>query len=91
MTDIATIRSELEDAGFSRIYVETVEHRIRAQFFRDPVIGYCQGTPLRNEIVERDPSRLEEATDAAARAISERFGTGTVDGKIKAHGVMATF
>jgi hypothetical protein len=48
-------------------------------------MAYCQGTPLRNEIEARDKSRLDEATDLAAEAIAQRFGTGNVDGKIQAH------
>jgi len=35
----------------------------------DPAIAYCQGTPLRNEIEARDPSRLAKATDVATEAI----------------------
>ncbi len=31
------------------------------------------------------PSRLREATDAAAEAIAARFGSAEVDGKIQAH------
>ena len=50
-----------------------------------PAMGMCEGSPLRNEIEARDPSRLGEAVDAATRAIAERFGTGAVDGKMQAH------
>jgi len=65
--------------------VATVAARSRAKSSRVPAIAYCQGTPLRNEIEERDASRLGEATDIAAEAIAQRFGRGTVDGKIQAH------
>ena len=54
-----------------------------------PAIGFCQGTPLRNEIEARDPARLAEATDAAAKAIAARFGPGPIDGKIQAHVITA--
>jgi hypothetical protein len=59
--------------------------RSRATSSQVPVIAYCQGTPLRNEIETRDASRLGEATDIAAEAIAKRFGRGAVDGKIQAH------
>jgi hypothetical protein len=39
---------------------------------------------LRNEIDTRDPSRLEEATMRAADALIQRFGTGPVEGRIRA-------
>jgi hypothetical protein len=48
-----------------------------------PAIAYCQGTPLCNEIEERDPRRLAEATEAAAAVVSERFGATEVDGLIR--------
>jgi len=48
-------------------------------------MAYCLGTPLRNEIEARDPSRLDAATDTAAEAVAARFGTGAVDARIQAH------
>ena len=87
--DVGTIKRELTAAGFSHIKIETVAHRSRAPSARDPAVGYCQGTPLRNEIEARDATRLQEATDAAAQAIAAEFGSGPVDGKIQAHVVFA--
>jgi SAM-dependent methyltransferase len=83
--DVAGVRADLAAAGFAATEAETVTRRSRAATPRDPAIGYCQGTPLRNEIEARDKSRLGEATDVAASAIAARFGTGPVDGKIQAH------
>ena len=87
--DVTRIRGELAAAGFTRIAVETIEHRSQAPGYRDPAIGYCQGTPLRNEIEARDAARLGEATDAAAAALGERFGFGPIDGKMQAHVITA--
>ena len=84
--DLAVIERNLRDAGFtSAARAETVAARSRAPSPLAPAIGYCQGTPLRNEIVARDASRLGDATGAAASAIARRFGTGSVVGKIQAH------
>jgi len=88
--DVAAIERELRSAGFSRIAVETVPRRSRARSPRDPAIGFCQGTPLRNEIEARAPDRLREATDAAAAALTARFGSGPIKGKIQAHIVTAS-
>ena len=82
--DSERIAAELGSAGFVRIDIETVARRSQAASPRDPAIGFCQGTPLRNEIEARDPSRLAEATDAAAAALESRFGSGPIDGKIQA-------
>ena len=84
--DHSTIKQDLAEGGFnSPPEVVTVAARSRARSPREPAIAYCQGTPLRNEIEARDASRLEEATDIAAGAITQRFGRGEVDGKIQAH------
>lgn len=84
--DLRTIERDLHAAGFQRPpQIVTVAARSRAQSARIPAFAYCQGTPLRNEIEARDASRLTEATDVAAKAIAQRFGTGAVDGKTQAH------
>lgn len=87
--DTAAIRAGLAAAGFAAVAIETIAARSRAASYRDPAIGYCQGTPLRNEIEARDPARLGEATEAAASALGARFGFGAVDGKIQAHVITA--
>ncbi len=78
------IREQLSDAGFTTISIDAMDARSKAPSARDPAIAYCQGTPLRNEIEARDASRLEEATNLAAEAIARRYGTGAVDGRIRA-------
>jgi ubiquinone/menaquinone biosynthesis C-methylase UbiE len=87
--DRQKIRDEASQAAFSTIEIETVPLRSRAVSYRDPAIGFCQGTPLRNEIEARDAGRLAEATDAAAEAVKARFGPGPIDGKIQAHIITA--
>ena len=54
-----------------------------------PAIAYCQGTPLRNEIEQRDPARLSDATEAATMAVRDRFGPAEVDGLIRGYVVAA--
>jgi ubiquinone/menaquinone biosynthesis C-methylase UbiE len=88
--DVAAIRRELTEAGFTSVDLETLEKVSKAASPRDPAVAYCQGTPLRNEIEARDPSRLEEATQAAADALARRFGNGPIEGRIRAHVITAT-
>jgi SAM-dependent methyltransferase len=84
--DGAAIERDLASGGFAQAaQIDTVVARSRAASAREPAIAYCQGTPLRSEIVARDESRLDEATYVATTAIAQRFGRGTVDGKIQAH------
>jgi ubiquinone/menaquinone biosynthesis C-methylase UbiE len=87
--DTALIRRELEDAGFSRVSIETRAEQSRASSSRVPATAYCQGTPLRQEIEARGAGTLETATDRAARAIADRHGSGEVAAKIQAHVILA--
>jgi ubiquinone/menaquinone biosynthesis C-methylase UbiE len=88
--DVGKIRDELGAAGFADISIETVQHRSKAASPQEAAFAYCQGTPLRNEIVAGDASRLEAATKAATDALARRFGNGPIDGRISAHVICAT-
>ena len=88
--DEKQIRQELKAAGFANVSFDAVDARSKAPSPRDPAVAYCQGTPLRNEIEARDASRLEEATKQAADALARRFGTGAVDGRIRAFVITAS-
>jgi ubiquinone/menaquinone biosynthesis C-methylase UbiE len=87
--DVAKLRDELTMAGFAQVSIETRGDISKAPSPRDPAIAYCQGTPLRNEIEARDPSGLEAATQACAKALALRFGNGPVQGRIRAHVITA--
>jgi ubiquinone/menaquinone biosynthesis C-methylase UbiE len=87
--DTALIRREAEEAGFSRVEIETKAELSRAPSARLPAVAYCQGTLLRNEIEARAAGMLEEATNYAESAIAGRHGGGEVAAKIQAHIVVA--
>jgi ubiquinone/menaquinone biosynthesis C-methylase UbiE len=87
--DVERIREELNAAGFTNISVEAVDDSSKASSPRDPAIAYCQGTPLRNEIEARDASLLEDATKRVAEALAHRFGSGAVEGRIRAFVIAA--
>jgi ubiquinone/menaquinone biosynthesis C-methylase UbiE len=87
--DVGKIRNDLTAAGFSDVLIETVTHASKAASPRDTAIAFCQGTPLRNEIEARGAA-LEAATDAAAEALAKRFGKGPIEGRIRAHVIIAT-
>jgi len=89
--DEAMIQADVAAGGFvSPAGVAVLEARSRAASAEIPAIAFCQGTPLRNEIEARDPSRLAEATAVAAAAIEKRFGNSDVDGKIRGYVISAT-
>ena len=87
--DTAAVSRHLAAGGFTTApSITTLAARSRAANGRIPAIAYCQGSPLRNEIEARAVDGLSSATDAAAKAIEKRFGTGAVDAKIQAHVIM---
>ncbi|WP_085884436.1 class I SAM-dependent methyltransferase [Oceanibacterium hippocampi] len=88
--DVAAIVDDLRTADFVDIEVETLARPSTAPGPRDPAIAYCQGTPLRNEILARAPAGLGEVTDRIAEAIAAACGDGPVSGKVQAHVVVAT-
>jgi ubiquinone/menaquinone biosynthesis C-methylase UbiE len=88
-SDVDKIREELAAASFASIAVETIGQTSRAASARDVAMAYCQGTPLRNEIEARDGSPLQEGTDIATEALQQRFGSGPIEGRTKAHIVCA--
>jgi hypothetical protein len=59
--DTALIRSELEEAGFSRVIIKTRAEQSRASSPRLPAVAYCQGTLLRNEIEAREAATAKQA------------------------------
>lgn len=84
------IRGDLEAAGFRRIIVETITLPTRPATHRDPAIGFCQGTPTRAEIENRDPDDLQAATEAVADAIAARFGAEQIEATMQAHMITAS-
>ena len=81
----------LEAAGFEvPASFEVVESRSRAAHCMDAAIAYVQGTPLRDEILARNPNGLGEATNVAAAAIAKRFGETDIDGIIRGFVITAT-
>jgi SAM-dependent methyltransferase len=88
--DPDVLRRDLASAGFDDVTVETVDLHSRAATPRDAAIAFCHGTPLRDEILQRDAGALDRATDAATRALAERFGPTHIEGRISALVVTAT-
>jgi SAM-dependent methyltransferase len=83
-SDPEAIRRDLLSAGFGRVDIETVETRSQPIGAHDAAIGLCQGTPLRNEIEERDSAMLGQATEAAAEALKSLERGGRLDSPLSA-------
>lgn len=87
--DKQRIRRDLENAGFSRVEIDTRAEQSRASSPMVPAVAYCKGTVLRTEIEAREAGRLDAATDQVARALAEKHGQGEVAAKIQAHIIVA--
>jgi hypothetical protein len=87
--DIGTIELDLVAGGFRKPTVERVEKRSRADSAIDVATGFCQGTPMRGEIEARGAPGLVAATEAVAKALERRFGSGPIEGGIAAFVVSA--
>ncbi len=82
----ALIEKDLAAGGFANPpQIETKAAQSKALSPRMPAVAYCQGTPLRNEIEDRDAALLGDATVVAVNALTNRFGATNISGKIQAH------
>ncbi len=83
--DIARIAQDLAAGGFTNApNIESVACVSRAASAGIAALAYCHGTPLRGEIIARDPMGLDRATAAAEAELARRFGDGAVEGRIEA-------
>lgn len=89
--DEATIRADVAAGGFGgAVDYVAVDARAQAESPDIPATAYCQGTPLRGEIEQRDPEGLVAATRVATAAVQARFGTENLDSLVRGFVVEAT-
>jgi len=88
-TLIFNVWDRIETNEFADMSYESLDAISSAPSPRDPAVAYCQGTPLRNEIEQRDADHLEHVTERAAATIADRFGNGNVAARIRGHIIAA--
>jgi SAM-dependent methyltransferase len=83
----AAIRRDLADGGFDAAPgIDTLALTSRAPSAMAAAVAYCQGTPLRAELEARAAvASLADVTTACAAALQDRFGSGEIEGQIRAH------
>lgn len=83
--DTERIRRDLVTGGFAKPpEITTIPAISRAASAQRVADAFCRGTPLSGEIEARGAS-LQQATDIATSALLQRFGAGTLEGRIQAH------
>ena len=83
--DAAALAALVRAAGFSTTSVDSLTLESRAPDALTVAIGYCQGTPMRGEIERHGAEALAAATEVAADALTARYGSGPIAGRIRAH------
>lgn len=88
--DPLRIESDLHDAGFDTVDIETVELRSRSPSARDAAMALFYGTPMGVEVEERKTGSGEDVFNAVEQALRPFEGRGGVDAPMAAHIVTAS-
>jgi len=90
--DVEAIARDLAAGGFTNEpRIETVAKCSRAPSPLHPAVAFCQGTPMRDEIVRRGGEQgLAAGTRAGEVLLAQRYGAGEIEGWIQAHVVTVT-
>ena len=88
--ETAALEAQLRTAGFRTAAVEVLTRESKSPSALSVAVGYCQGTPMRNEIEAHGTAALAAATEFATAAITAQYGSGPVTGQIRAHVITAT-
>jgi SAM-dependent methyltransferase len=84
-SDRSVIQRDLSAGGFlAHAQVTTIAERSRADSGNIPAVAFCLGTPLKNEIEARDPTRVATAVDVSTQALVARFGDVGLDSRMQA-------
>ena len=70
--------------GFAKVGVEKVTKLLRASSAHEAAVNLCHGGLVRAAIEAQMPDRLDEITEAAATAITARFGSGPIESPLSA-------
>jgi SAM-dependent methyltransferase len=88
--DPVSIESDLHDAGFGTVDIETVELRSRSRSATEAAAALCYGTPMGVEIEDRAPGTLDRAFERVVEAFRRFEGPAGIDAPMAAHVVTAT-
>jgi SAM-dependent methyltransferase len=87
--DEATIRTDLDAAGFRHIEIDRLAQPASVASARQAAIATVHGSLIRSVIEASARGKLDEATNAVERAIRGKFGNGQVVGATRALIVLA--
>jgi SAM-dependent methyltransferase len=88
--DPSRIESDLHEAGFATVEIETVSLPSRAGSAREAARALCYGTPMGLEISDREPGSLDRVFALVEQAFRKFEGPDGIDAPMAAHVVTAT-
>lgn len=88
--DPLKVESDLHEAGFDTVEIETVGTRSRSPSAREAAEALCYGTPMGVELQDREPGSLDRAFEQVRQAFAAFQGADGIDAPMSAHIVTAT-
>ena len=88
--DRSSIESDLHEAGFGKVEIDTVNLPSRARSAHDAATALCYGTPMGVEVQDREPGSLERVFGAVVKAFGKLEGPDGFEAPMAAHIVTAT-
>lgn len=83
-SDVDITRRHLSEAGFVDVQADVVSFANSCPSPEDAANGQRHGSPVRGEIVARDPNKISAAAVAMAAFLGKRFGPGRIDSTMRA-------
>lgn len=88
--DPLAIESDLHEAGFETVDIETIELRSRAASAKDAAAALCYGTPMGIEVEDREAGCLDRIFERVEQALKPFETEDGVDAPMAAHIVAAS-
>jgi SAM-dependent methyltransferase len=83
-SDVDLTRRQLAEAGFVDVQADVVSFANTCPSPEEAANGQCHGSPVRGEIVVRDPTGISAAAEAMTEFLAQRFGAGRIDSTMQA-------
>jgi ubiquinone/menaquinone biosynthesis C-methylase UbiE len=84
MNDHSAIKKVLQQAGFSKITIESVDKVSSSSTAKEAAYGLARGGTIYNEITKHHPVWVEEITATVEKELGEKFGTAPMNAPMKA-------
>ena len=82
--DLTAILRALQSAGFADVDIAVQPRTSRARSARDVVRAFCAGTPLANQLAQKETPSLDQVVESVTRALESEFGDGPIAAPMQA-------